>query len=188
MLGSPELAEDMLHHSDLRSVSDWGTERTYELAQVSLCSRALRYELQAESALDVFASTKHDLRPPERAVVPVVGDSEKEQALRDSIRLDPGRAEAFNHLGNTLRSQGRLQEAELMLRRALELDPSHPAAAYNLQRLLNDLNRDHDAEHVSDAMQDRFQREEGVVGGRWRDYGHLKRFYDQYLGNDGCGV
>ena len=130
----------------------------------------------------------YDLGGPERALVPLCVDSEKEDALKKSIELDPTNPSAFNHLGNALRAQGRLQEAEHYFRRAIEIDPSHPAAVYNLELLLRDLDHEQDADKLQDYAATRLRKESGVAGNRWRDYKHLARFYSQCLGNDGCGI
>ena len=48
------------------------------------------------------------------------------------MELKPDFAEAHNNLGNTLKDQGKLDEAVACYRRALELKPDYAAAHNNL--------------------------------------------------------
>lgn len=62
-----------------------------------------------------------------------------EKLLRQSIDLQPRRAEFRANLGNLLRARGDLAAARDSYRRALELDPRHSQARVGLIRTLNDL-------------------------------------------------
>jgi len=56
--------------------------------------------------------------------------------LRNAIRLDPNRVEAYNNLGVLLTGQGRYGEAESVLRVGLSINPQHALTASNLGVLL----------------------------------------------------
>jgi Flp pilus assembly protein TadD len=64
-----------------------------------------------------------------------------EDALRNAIRLDPQRGEAYAHLGKLLRRAGRNEEAERALRKALLLRPDMLISAAELGRLYFDAGR-----------------------------------------------
>jgi len=64
-----------------------------------------------------------------------------ERLLRESIALEPRRAEFRANLANLLRRLGRLAEAEHAYREALALDPLHRPARLGLTRTLNDLHQ-----------------------------------------------
>ncbi len=69
-----------------------------------------------------------------------LGDlAESERLMRESIVLDPGRAEFRTNLGNLLRRAGRLQEAAEAYRGALLADSQHAPARLGLARTLVDL-------------------------------------------------
>lgn len=53
----------------------------------------------------------------------------------DAARKSPGKARVFNNLGFVYQQGGRLDEAEAAYARALELDPAHVRAYWNLERL-----------------------------------------------------
>jgi len=52
-----------------------------------------------------------------------------------TARLSPNKARVFNNLGYALALEGRADEARQAYQRALQLDPQHLKARYNLQRL-----------------------------------------------------
>lgn len=54
---------------------------------------------------------------------------------QDAAAKSPGKARVFNNLGFAYQQDGRLDEAEAAYRRALELDPAHVRAYWNLERL-----------------------------------------------------
>ncbi len=53
----------------------------------------------------------------------------------DAARKSPHKARVFNNLGYAYQQTGRLDEAEQAYLRALELDPKHPRAYWNLENL-----------------------------------------------------
>jgi tetratricopeptide (TPR) repeat protein len=65
------------------------------------------------------------------------GDKDREiHAYEKAIQLGTGVAWAYGNLGSEYIKMGRVDEAALLLRKALELDPQLPMAAYNLGSLL----------------------------------------------------
>ena len=54
------------------------------------------------------------------------GTIEARAAYLQAIQLDPGLAKAHAHLGLSLKREGRLDEAAVCLKRAIELDPADP--------------------------------------------------------------
>jgi len=56
--------------------------------------------------------------------------------FRESIRISPGYAKAYNNLGNALLYQGRLEEAIASYREALRLNPDYTLAQENLKNAL----------------------------------------------------
>jgi TolB-like protein/tetratricopeptide (TPR) repeat protein len=58
--------------------------------------------------------------------------AEREALLRRSLALDPNQVDALNWLSATLEYQGRWEEAEEVLERALRLDPLAPAVNANM--------------------------------------------------------
>ncbi len=69
-----------------------------------------------------------------------LGDAiEAERYIRQSIQLQPARAEFHANLGNLLRTQRRLQEARASYERALSLDARHANARLGLARLLPEI-------------------------------------------------
>jgi tetratricopeptide (TPR) repeat protein len=66
------------------------------------------------------------------------GDAQDgERLLRQSIEIEPTRAEFRANLGNLLRRIGRLPEAEQAYREALSLEPLHRPARFGLTRTLS---------------------------------------------------
>lgn len=63
------------------------------------------------------------------------------QRYQKATELNPGIADYYSDLGLVLFKVNRLSDAENSLRNALELDPKHHHAAYNLALLLNRRNR-----------------------------------------------
>src|SRR5690606_2042357 len=62
----------------------------------------------------------------------------REDAIRtlvDFLVLDPTHVEALTRLGSWLAGSGRYAQAETALRRALRLDPDHPGARSELDRI-----------------------------------------------------
>jgi Flp pilus assembly protein TadD len=59
--------------------------------------------------------------------------------LRQALRLDPQKAEAYNNLGLVLVNQGRIEEAVANYRQSLHLNPGNPLAYNNLGNVLRDL-------------------------------------------------
>jgi Flp pilus assembly protein TadD len=55
--------------------------------------------------------------------------------LRARLARGPGQAATHVNLGFTLEATGRRDQATLHYRRALELDPTHPTARANLERV-----------------------------------------------------
>ena len=55
--------------------------------------------------------------------------------FEQSIRLDPNRAAPYNALGLNALHAGDRTEAERLFKKALEVEPDHWAAKYNLERL-----------------------------------------------------
>lgn len=60
---------------------------------------------------------------------------------QETARQRPQNVRAHSGLGVALVREGRLEEAEAAYRRALEIDPAYPEAAYNLGRVLSRLER-----------------------------------------------
>jgi TolB-like protein/tetratricopeptide (TPR) repeat protein len=58
----------------------------------------------------------------------------REQHLRRALELDPNLVDALNWLSGTLVEQGRTQEADSLLRRAVQIDPLAPIINSNLAR------------------------------------------------------
>jgi tetratricopeptide (TPR) repeat protein len=56
--------------------------------------------------------------------------------FRESIRISPDYAKAYNNLGNTLLYQGRVDEAIASYREALRLNPDYTIAQENLKNAL----------------------------------------------------
>src|SRR5690606_2053067 len=80
-----------------------------------------------------------------------LGDvADAERSLRQSIQLQPSRAECHANLGNLLRAQGRLHEARASYERAVSLDPEHRMSRLGLARLLSEL-----GEHAAAAVHGR---------------------------------
>jgi tetratricopeptide (TPR) repeat protein len=75
-----------------------------------------------------------------------------ERLLRESIGLEPARAEFRANLANLLRRLGRYAEAERSYREALGLDPQHRPARLGLARTLNDLGQHQAAEGESRVL------------------------------------
>ena len=63
---------------------------------------------------------------------------EAEPPLRRAVALDPSYSEAWNWLGNSLSSQGRLPEAMAAWKRAIEIDPLLTPAVQNLFMLADE--------------------------------------------------
>ncbi|MBI84099.1 MAG: hypothetical protein CMJ81_12940, partial [Planctomycetaceae bacterium] len=63
------------------------------------------------------------------------------------VRMDPGRMEAWNHLGNTLVDLNRLADAIISFRRTLLLAPNNDNAHYKLAETLFQIGRTSDARH-----------------------------------------
>ena len=59
------------------------------------------------------------------------------ECFKQSVAADPGYAEAFNNLGETLADMGRPDEAISFFRKALELKPDFGLATGNLYYALN---------------------------------------------------
>ncbi|MEY3787792.1 MAG: hypothetical protein RIQ94_296 [Pseudomonadota bacterium] len=62
-----------------------------------------------------------------------------------TVILAPDDAEAHSNLGQYFKAMGRIEEAEVSCRRALEIDPEFIQAHHNLSSILFDLNRLEDA-------------------------------------------
>jgi predicted O-linked N-acetylglucosamine transferase (SPINDLY family) len=76
------------------------------------------------------------------------------EAYRESVALDPSRAESYNCLGVIALEAHRPYEAETLCRRALELDPRSPLYLNNLGRvLLSQLRTDGAADLFRRAME-----------------------------------
>ena len=65
--------------------------------------------------------------------------------MERACAIAPNNPEVVCNFGAVLLDAGRIPEAEANLRRALELDPTHLQARFNLIRLMNLNNRDNDA-------------------------------------------
>lgn len=65
--------------------------------------------------------------------------------MERACAVAPTNPEVFCNIGGVLLDAGRVPEAEKKLRHALQLDPAHPQARFNLIRLMNLNDRDHDA-------------------------------------------
>ncbi|MDP6928784.1 MAG: tetratricopeptide repeat protein [Planctomycetota bacterium] len=63
------------------------------------------------------------------------------------VRMEPGRMEAWNHLGNTLVDLNRLADAIISFRRTLLLAPNNDNAHYKLAETLFQIGRTSDARH-----------------------------------------
>ena len=61
---------------------------------------------------------------------------EADQLYERAVALKPDSSEAFHDWGVLLARQGKRQQAEAKLRRALEIQPDHDLARQNLERLL----------------------------------------------------
>ncbi len=116
-------------------------ERLEELAAYQR-ARALASEGRHEEACAVLRPLLAD-NPRNLYAYDQLGASLAKLARWDEVvevltrRLPLGRPQAATHvnLGAALESLGRAQEAEAHYRRALELDPGHPTARANLERL-----------------------------------------------------
>lgn len=82
-----------------------------------------------------------------------------EQCIRQSIQLQPSRAEFHSNLGNLLRAQGRPHEARASYERAVSLDPRHRIARLGLARLLNELDEHAAAEAHARTLVQRDERD-----------------------------
>lgn len=58
------------------------------------------------------------------------------ELIRKAVQLDPGYAQAHNHLGNALKGEGRLDEALASYRRAIALATDYAAPHYNVGSIL----------------------------------------------------
>ena len=76
----------------------------------------------------------------------IVSGSIAPMMYRRAIALDPEYAFAHNNLGVFLRSQGRINEAEVMYRKAITLDPKYFNAHNNLGSLLQEKGRQEEAD------------------------------------------
>ena len=73
------------------------------------------------------------------------GEKEREiHAYEKAIQLGAPFAWVYGNLGSEYISAGRPDDAEILLRKALELDPRLPMAAYNLGSLLGSTKKQHD--------------------------------------------
>jgi Tfp pilus assembly protein PilF len=65
-----------------------------------------------------------------------LGQTDKAVAMyQQAIKIRPEATGPYNNLGVIFQRQGKLQEAEKMFRKALELHPGNAAAQRNLRRL-----------------------------------------------------
>ena len=55
-----------------------------------------------------------------------------ERSLRQALELDQSLSDAYNWLYNTLREQGRIEDADVVLEQGLLIDPLHPVMSYNM--------------------------------------------------------
>ena len=72
---------------------------------------------------------------------------EASRCFRETIRLRPGHAEAFNNLGSILDRQGKFAEAEVNYRESIRLNPTNAEAVSNLGIALLRQNKLDDAAH-----------------------------------------
>jgi len=163
---------------------------------------ALRHALQLDPQLHPKAHYQLACTwRPCREVWPhdLVRGVEKELALRTSMELDastPGvtteeAAAVRVSLGNFLKNEGRYAEARVPLEQAIRLVPSHPAATFNLEGVLNQLHEPEQAMQIHMDLSDRLNAEPGVVGDRWRRVdgpGHLQDYLRKGLQVDGVGL
>ena len=67
------------------------------------------------------------------------------QLILASLKINPGYVDALNNLGNILRKQNQIEDAEKAYRRAIEISPDFPEAHMNLSALLYKADRFEDA-------------------------------------------
>ncbi len=107
-----------------------------------------RYE-EARTAFTAAAALNRDLHPPSPwpphnlgyLLLRLEKFSDAEAALRESLRYDPGFAQAHYHLGRVLEKEGRPSEAIEEYRQAIALDTASAEPCYSLGLLYRRLDR-----------------------------------------------
>lgn len=98
----------------------------HRVGRLAEAERAYRQILEAApqhaDALHMLGVVAHQTRRNAEAV----------DLIQRAIDRNPGVPAFHNNLGNALKAQGRLEQAEAAYRRALELKPDHAEAHYNL--------------------------------------------------------
>jgi tetratricopeptide (TPR) repeat protein len=93
-------------------------------------------EARAEGIRDVqhALSLAPNFAPAHATLALIQGEQSQtaEASLRRAVALDPSYSEAWNWLGNSLNSQGRVREAMAAYQRAIEIDPLLYPAVINL--------------------------------------------------------
>jgi protein O-mannosyl-transferase len=56
----------------------------------------------------------------------------------DIVKKSPGKARSHGNLGNAYMTEGRIEEAKVLIRKAIEIDDSYPEAHFNLGMILKD--------------------------------------------------
>ena len=69
-----------------------------------------------------------------------------------SLKEKPNFADAHSNLGNILKDLGKLKEAELSTRKAIEINPNHANAYYTLGIILSDLGKLKEARLCSEKI------------------------------------
>lgn len=133
-MGQPELAVTVL----TRLVSQHPEVVEFREQWITLLVELGEFEQARQAAQDAVA------RFPSHPVLWVVNGvaldslkrfAESEVMFREAIRLKPGDAVAHYYLGESLRHQGRIDEARAALRRARHLDPTLKEAAAAIQQI-----------------------------------------------------
>lgn len=125
---------------------------------------------RARDAIDAFERA-HAAAPTDTAIAlnlaaafQSVGDTDKAHKLLSALAASSPSADVLNNLGLVQRQRGERETARDTLLRALQIDPNHADAAYNLGSTLADLNQTDDAKES-------FKRADGLRSGfvkaRW---------------------
>lgn len=117
----PDDADYFLHYAQLLSFCG-KKEKALELTRLALTS-----DPDDESAHQLFASLLHEVRPSKWRL--------SEEVARRAIGLNPDDPDGFAILGSILLTSRRYDEAEQMLRTALEISPHHAMAIEGLAQL-----------------------------------------------------
>lgn len=105
---------------------------------VALYARVLQENPRHAGAWHLWGVACQQQGDPVRAV----------EFIEKAIRLDGSKAVVWNNLGASLRSLGRLQEAEAAYRHALAINPRYPDALSSLAAVLHELRREEEPQRL----------------------------------------